>query len=291
MKHTISRWTAGSLVVLFSVISSVCVAQTPPLDATLREQVDMVPTGSGWLSVDLETTIFKPPGKGPFPLLIMNHGKAPGNSHLQARARYGVISAEFVKRGYAVLIPMRQGFAGSGGVYIAGGCNIAGNGRAQADAVQVALEYALQQPWADRRRIVIAGQSHGGLATMAFGTRHFPGVKGLINFAGGLRLEGCSWESSLVDAFGEYGAETNVPSIWFYGGNDSYFNSDQAAKMYAAYTAAGGAATLIAYGPFKNDSHGMSGSRDGVAIWWPATEKFLQSIGMPTEILAAPAQP
>ena len=144
--------------------------------------------------------------------------------------------------------------------------------------------YALQQPWADKNQILIAGQSHGGLTTMAFGAINFPGVKGLINFSGGLRLDNCQWQSPLVDAFANFGAKTKVPSIWFYGANDSFFNPEVAARMHAAYNSAGGHAKLVAYGPFGKDSHGMSSSPDGVQIWWPETEQFLQSIGMPTEV-------
>ncbi len=282
MKNKLISFVTGSLLI---VLSSVCLAQAPKLDAALNEQIVMVPVGSGLFSGKLETTIFKPAGDGPFPLLIMNHGKAPGNAHSQSRARYLVISREFFKRGYAVIIPMRKGFSQSSGTYDPAGCDLAANGRTQANDVQSTLEYVLKQPWADKNRILIAGQSHGGLTTMAFGTRNFPGLKGLINFAGGLRLDKCQWQSSLVDAFADYGAHTKVPSIWFYGANDSRFNPELASKMYAAYTAAGGHATLIAYGPFKNDSHGMSSSKDGVQIWWPETEKFLQAIDMPTKII------
>ena len=285
MQHKIKSIAIGFILAL---LSSACMAQEPTLNAALGEQIVMIPVGSGIFGVKLETTIFKPPGEGPFPLLMMNHGKASGNPHFQPRARYTVISREFVKRGYAVVIPMRKGFSQSTGLYVAGGCNIAGNGRAQADDLESALEYALAQPWADKSRVVIAGQSHGGLTAMAFGARNFPGVKGLINFAGGLRIEDCTWRSALVDAFADYGTKTKVPSVWFYGANDSYFNPEVAAKMLAAYNAAGGQATLIAYGPFKNDSHGMSSSQDGVDIWWPETEKFLKSVGMPTDIMASP---
>ena len=57
--------------------------------------------------------------------------------------------------------------------------------------------------------------------------------------------------------------------------------------MYNAYVTSGGKATLIAYGAFKTDAHALIGSRDGVKVWWPETEKFLQKIGLPTkEILA-----
>jgi hypothetical protein len=124
---------------------------------------------------------------------------------------------------------------------------------------------------------------------MAFGTRNFPGVRGLINFAGGLKMHGgsCQWQASLVKAFADYGSKTALPSIWFYGENDQHFSPELAAKMHDAYVQAGGHAKLIAYGAFKKDAHGMSGSRDGVRVWWPETEKFLKEIGLPTDVVVA----
>jgi dienelactone hydrolase len=281
-------------IIGFSLLTGLCfaqnlTAQNLTLDARLDEQVVMVPASLSGSSVELETTVFKPPGQGPFPLVVMNHGKEPGNPHLQKRDRFLVISREFVKRGYAVVIPMRKGFAKSTGNYVEDGCNMEGNGRLQADDLQAALEYFLKQSWVDKDRILIAGQSYGGLATMAFGTRNFPGVKGLINFAGGLRADGgsCQWQSALVDAFADYGAKSTVPSLWFYGANDSYFGPDIAVRMLNAYVASGGNARLVAYGAFKRDAHAMAGSRDGVKIWWPETEKFLQQIGLPTQEVIA----
>ncbi len=254
-------------------------------ETTLDEQVVMVPAGTDAASGKLETTIFTPPGNGPFPLLILNHGKALGDPHSQPRDRFLVISREFVKRGYAVVIPMRKGFAGSSGNYVESKCNMTSNGQTQADDLISTLAYLRTQKWADLDRIIVGGQSYGGLTAMAFGTRHFPGVKGLINFSGGLRMHGgsCAWQDSLVKAFANYGAQTKVPSLWFYGANDSYFNPQLAAQMYRAYVAAGGSAKLIAYGAFGSDAHGMSGSSEGVKIWWPETEKFLKEIGLPTE--------
>jgi dienelactone hydrolase len=256
-------------------------AQEQNLNAKLNEQVVMVPVGSGLFGIELETTIFKPSGNGPFPIMIMNHGKASGNPHFQGRARYSVVSREFVKRGYAVVIPMRRGFSKSTGLYIDGGCNIAGNARVQADDLQSVLEFVIKQSWADKNRILIVGQSHGGLTTMAFGARNYPGVKGLINFAGGLRKDQCQWQLSLVDAFGDFGGKTLLPSLWFYGENDSYFNPELVSKMHTTYTKSGAKAKLVAYGPFKNDAHGMVGDKEGVEIWWPETEKFLKVVGLP----------
>jgi dienelactone hydrolase len=288
-KSWTARIAAGIAAVGFALAGVTAFADAPMLNAALNEQVVMVPAISGSESVQLETTIFKPPGAGPFPLLIMNHGKALGNPHSQIRDRFVVISREFVKRGYAVVIPMRKGFADSTGNYVEAACDMTTNGQMQADDLQAALNYLVAQSWVDKSRIVVAGQSYGGLATMAFGTRGFPGVKGLINFAGGLRIDGgdCQWQSSLVNAFAAFGKHTMVPSLWFYGANDSYFNPELATKMHQAYVDAGGNAELVAYGTFKKDSHGMSGSWDGVKIWWPETEKFLRQIGMPTDAVVA----
>jgi dienelactone hydrolase len=284
IRHIAAAFAAGLIS-----LAGAGVAAAENLDASLNEQVVMVPAMSGNTPIELETTIFKPPGDGPFPLVIMNHGKALGDPHAQSRDRFIVISREFVKRGYAVVIPMRKGFAKSTGTYVERICDMAGNGQLQADDLENALKYILTQSWADKTRILVAGQSYGGLATMAFGTRNFPGVRGLINFAGGLRLYGgtCPWQTSLINAFAEYGAKTSVPSLWFYGENDGHFAPALAQQMHRAYVQSGHYAKLVAYGPFKNDAHGMSASWDGVRIWWPETENFLKSIGMPTEPVLA----
>ena len=292
------------------------------LDATLNEEVVMVPAQAPHLpwwtgksgkssgadavtaagdapaaparrnvSGELETTVFKPPGEGPFPLLVLNHGKSLGSPRAQERARFLTISREFVKRGYAVVIPMRTGFSRSSGEYVEEYCDMTTNGQIQADDLEDVLAYVTRQPWADAQRILIGGQSYGGLTAMAFATHGFPGVKGVLNFAGGLRTNGCQWQDSLVQAFGTYGAQSRLPTLWFYGENDSHFGPELATRMHQAYTAAGGNATLVKFGPFKNDAHGMSGSRDGIRIWLPETEKFLRRIGMPADEIFNLAEP
>lgn len=266
-------------------------AEAATLEPSLNEQIIMVPVQSGYENVQLETTVFMPSGPGPFPLVVMNHGKALGNPQSQSRDRFVVMSREFVKRGYAVVIPMRKGFSRSGGTYYERGCDMINHGQSQADDLQGTLEYLQSQNWVDKNRIIVAGQSYGGLATMALGTRNVQGVRGLINFAGGLKIHGggCRWDASLVNAFAEFGGKTTLPSIWFYGENDQHFGPDLAVQMRDAYVAAGGRARLVAYGPFKSDAHGMVGSRDGVPVWWPETERFLKELGMPTdEVIALP---
>ena len=268
---------------------AVAQAQGTALDARLNEQVIMVPTQNG---TALETTVFRPPGPGPFPLLVMNHGKQPGDPRLQPRDRFYYMSREFVRRGYAVMVPMRTGFSRSTGDYMDYGCNMTGNGYLQAMDLRAAIAHARSQSWIDGNRIVVAGQSYGGLATLAAGAGPLPGVRGLINFAGGLRADGgaCPWKAALADAFAAYGSRSALPSLWFYGANDSYFNHELANRLHQAYVGAGGRAQLVAYGAFKNDAHSMVGSRDGFAVWWPQARNFLQQLGMPTDEVVAVAE-
>lgn len=274
------------LWVLFAAISfGTADAADVRLNKSLNEEIIMVKNGSGLFGTELETTLFRPKGEGPFPLVVINHGKESGNPRFQARARYIVAAREFVRRGYVVMIPMRGGFSRSSGNYIQGGCNPAGNGVEQAKDVRAVLDYARTLPLVDRERVIVMGQSHGGLTTMAFGTESYPGVLGLVNFAGGLRLSGCAgWEGSLVRAFGSFGEKVPYPTLWFYGDNDSYWPKETVAEMFSAYTGAGGKARLVSFGTFKGDAHGMFGDRDGLSIWWPEVEKFLIELGLPTKV-------
>jgi dienelactone hydrolase len=268
------------------------VEQELPTDFRLNEQVLMIPAGPA-RSASLQTTVFRPNGPGPFPLLVINHGKEAGAPQSQARDRFIFMATAFVKRGYAVMVPMRQGFASSTGTYSYHGCDMTANGYAQAADVLDVIAFARELDWIDDEHIVIAGQSYGGMATVALGTRHVPGLRALINFAGGLRDDSpqCDWRSALVRAFGEYGQHNKVPSLWLYGLNDSLFGPDLVLRMHDAFVRAGGKARLYAFGEFKRDAHGLLASRDGERVWGPETRRFLQEAGMPTEEIYQVARP
>lgn len=263
-----------------------------PLDARLNEQVIMVPAGAR-LDVKLETTLFKPDGPGPFPLLIINHGKSPGDPKAQSRDRFVYMATQFVRRGYAVMVPMRTGFAHSTGTYSDFGCNMRANGYQQASDIADVVSYARAQNFIDGEHIVIAGQSYGGLASLAVSTQNLPGVRGIMNFAGGLKVHGgsCDWQGALVGAFAEFGRKNRIETLWMYGANDSYFSPALVNRMYSAFSGNGGKAHLVSYGAFKHDAHTMLGSRDGQSVWLPEVERFLAQVGMPTQEVYAVAEP
>jgi dienelactone hydrolase len=249
--------------------------------------VQMVPAG-GFTEPALEVTVYRPPGAGPFPVLVVNHGRAAGNAKLQPRYRPSLAAREFVQRGWAVVVPMRQGFSQSGGSEISAGCNVHSNGLQQARSVRRTLDWLDSQPWADVSRNVVLGQSHGGLTTLAYGTAPHPGTRLLVNFAGGLRQETCTaWQQNLIRAIGDYGADTRLPSLWFYGDNDSYFPPFVWRGAHARYTQAGGRADLVAFGDFGSDAHGLFGSRAGLAVWLPRVLAALEAAGLPAQVVHA----
>jgi dienelactone hydrolase len=262
-------------------------ATAQELDSRLGEAVLTVPSG-GFTEPELEVTVYRPPGEGPFPVAVINHGRAAGSAKLQPRYRPALAAREFVQRGWAVVVPMRQGFSQSGGSEISAGCNVHSNGLQQARSVRRTLDWLATQPWADVQRNVVLGQSHGGLTTLAYGTAPHPGTRLLVNFAGGLRQESCAgWQQNLARAIGDYGADTRLPSLWFYGDNDSYFPPFVWRGAHERYTQAGGRADLVAFGTFGSDAHSLFGSRAGLPIWMPKVLAALDAAGLPTQLVHA----
>ncbi|KND59819.1 Dienelactone hydrolase [Candidatus Burkholderia verschuerenii] len=285
------RPSEGLKAPAFGQIGNVLDQSLPIVANGLNESVIEVPEGD----IALETTVFKPDGAGPFPMIVFNHGKLPGNAHSQPRNRPVALACEFVRHGYVVVVPNRRGFAGSGGQYAGHGCDVEANGFAQAQDVAATVSYMSEQSYVDKTHIVVAGTSHGGLTTIAYGARDAvsaPGVRGLINFSGGLRQDECDgWQKNLVSAYGDYGQNTRLPSLWLYGDNDSVWQGDLASRMYTAFTSHGARASMVDFGDYKNDAHRLVGDRDGVQVWWPHVKAFLAQIGMPTAVQYQVSEP
>lgn len=259
---------------------------SPRLDASLNEQIVMLPVRIDDKTVELETTLYKPPGDGPFPMLMLNHGKNPGNARDQPRSRHLLIANVFVRRGYVVAIPMREGFSGSGGSYPRDECDVRRHAFDEAKDSAAALNELVKLPYVDRSRILIAGQSDGGLVTMALATRQIPGVRGVINFSGGLRMKTCNgWQKNLVNAYASIGKQARYPSLWFYGDNDELWPRPLPQQIFSAYsTSTSGAAKnaqMVDIGSFGKNSHYFADNKAGVRLWYPQVKDFVHSVGLP----------
>jgi dienelactone hydrolase len=259
--------------------------QAEELDTQLNERVLMLP-GSPERAVALQVTVFSPPGAGPFPLAVINHGKNRGEPRDEPRWRAPYVARYFLSRGYAVAIPMARGFAGSGGVFDGMGCDAENDGLAKAQDVRGVILALQRESFVDPSRVVVMGQSYGGWTTLALGALEVPGVKALANFAGGRRTQRCpDYKSDLSIAAGHYAQHTKAPSIWFYGDNDQTFAADVWHAMFDAYQAHGGRGELVAYGNFVHDAHYFLALPEGASIWGPRMDAFLAAQGLPTKLI------
>jgi dienelactone hydrolase len=252
-----------------------------------HEQVLELP-GNPKRPVELQVTLLTPDGPGPFPLAILNHGVGAHGERPSEETRYRISFSAFyfLARGYAVAMPMLRGFAGSGGSPNFYGCDYERVGVENAKDIRAVIDDTARRPDIDATRIIVSGQSFGGWNSLALGSLGVPNVKGLVVFAGGVRTSDCdNVDNSLIVAAGLFGARTAIPSIWFYGDNDSLFPPSTWRGMHRRYTAAGGHAELVGFGDFRDDAHYMLNYRHGLEIWVPKVDAFLEKIGLPNKVV------
>ncbi len=256
----------------------------PP--APMHEQVLMLP-GDPARPVLLEVTVFQPDGPGPFPLAVVNHGASgQTSSRDMPRQRASFAADYFLSRGYAVALPMLRGYAGSGSIPVHYECDVLRAALDNARDIAAIIKQLTMRPNIDATRIIVAGQSYGGFNTLALGTLGLPGVKGLISFAGGLRVSDCKGQDeNLISSATYLGGHEPVPSIWFYGDNDKIFPPTTWRAMYSRFWSAGGRADLVAFGNFMDDAHQMLGHLEGLPIWTPKVDSFLSRVGMPSSLI------
>ncbi|MBG06234.1 MAG: dienelactone hydrolase [Rhodospirillaceae bacterium] len=262
----------------------------PPIDAVKKEMVTLSVVIDGD-DYDLEAQILTPPGEGPRPLAIVTHGsprRASSRSKMTTH-QYFHRAMEFARRGYVTAIVMRRGYGRSEGRWYEeyGECDFPYYDKAAfttASDIIAAIAELKKRPGIDANRILVVGQSAGGIGAVAVAAKNPPGVVAAINFAGGRgsRSHGevCS-EGELVDAFETFGETARMPTLWVYAENDGFFNPRLARRFYEAFTEAGGKADLIQTGPFGRDGHGLF-SYNGISRWRPMVDDFLRKIGLPT---------
>lgn len=282
-------------------------------EAPLHPETVNIPLhGGGAFGTDIYmvTLVYKPEGTGPFPLLVFSHGRA-GDLATRRRLRDPVSSGQvryWLRHGVAVIAPIRPGYGATGGPdHENGGASFSPDGRcvsnpdyhsvatAAAATVAATLDWLGHQAWADTRRVVLEGQSVGGLTAVAAGAAQSPGVLGFINFAGGAggdpeRAPGHSCAPrQLTAVYGELGRRVTVPNVWIYAQNDQYWGPDAPKAWFAAF-AAGGSATRFISAPPVDDGNGHGLSRHATALWAPYLDEFLAQSGL-LAVIEQPAAP
>lgn len=294
---------AKDLVRLLAACAMALAAAWAPAQTSLNDPARYRPQdtsftmkGGGVFGGDLKLvgTFYRPPqGDGPFPLVVLSHGS---DADAAARRRYSPrgywnTARYFLNRGFAVLYFLRPSYGDSEGPYLEANspqCDQAEYGpgfKAMADTVAAALEFAATLPQVDRNRVVLAGHSAGGAATLAAAARQPAGVVGYVNFAGGkgggehTPYAPCRADR-IEQLFADYARTTRVPGLWIYAPNDLYFGGEVAPRWHRAYQAAGGKAQLVVTAPAPQDTAGHHIAQQHLGLWTGAADAWLREQGL-----------
>lgn len=274
---------------------SAIAAESDPLATDLHETVVSVPmTENGFFGTsqrELVATTYMPDGAGPFPLIVLSHGNPP-NAHDRVkvgRYRKLVQIREFVRMGFAVIVPIRRGYGATGGTFAedAGSCkrpDFVAAGNAAAQDLLATIAFADTLPQIDKNHVILVGQSAGGFASLATASYSPPGVIAVVNFSGGRGGrpatnpgDPCA-PDRMAEAIGHYASTTHVPVYWHYVQNDNFFAPDVVRTWFGAFQTAGGQGQLVIEQPFGRDGHGMFAVDRAIPIWEPGFQSFVSSV-------------
>jgi dienelactone hydrolase len=280
-----SVWAAS--VALAGPIASI----PGPVDAqgsVGRRQLWRVPSNDP--DVLMFTTVFRPAGNGPFPLVVMNHGTTqnPLQRHYFPLLEFEAAALWFVGQGFVVAAPQRPGHGETGGVYLEdqGKCSadeFLAAGKAGAANIQKTIDYFRTQSFVRPDQVIVVGQSAGAWDTLAFVAGDPSGIRAAIEFEGGRgghyegRPNNNCRPDQLIEAAGILGRTSRIPTLWLYTENDTFFGPKLSGEMFKAWKAAGGNGEYHLFPPFKEEGHLLVDYPQGVAIWSPVVKQFLAS--------------
>ncbi|MBV8032014.1 MAG: prolyl oligopeptidase family serine peptidase [Betaproteobacteria bacterium] len=255
---------------------------------------------------EVAATILRPAGPGPYGAIILNHGVAGSERERLTESPandFAVAAPILARRGFVVVMPMRRGFGDTGGEFAedAGSCRKPDYFRgenAAADDVMAAYNYARRLPYVDGSRMILAGQSAGGVVSMfAAATRHPEGLVAVLGFAAGrggnpdLRPGVPCAVEAMARMFDAMGRDIQVPVLMHYAENDKYFNPATSKLWYDRLTAAGAKQVQYVVQPaFGRDGHYLFGELLGVRYWLPTVEKFLAANHVRFDPIQAPGE-
>ena len=206
----------------------------------------------------LPMTVYRPPGDGPFPLVVFNHGRAvQARRASQGRYRPESVARYLVAKGFVVLVPNRIGYWETYGSFDPenSGCrSIEPMSVAASEQVLAAVEFAKTLPYVDTSRWVVAGQSVGGLTSVATVGRSPAGLVGGINFSGGTGGNPdnnpgrpCN-PGATTQYWGQIAKDAKVPMLWLYWENDKYWGPDNPKTWHKAWVDGGGPVARVYVG-------------------------------------------
>lgn len=242
--------------------------------------------------VSLEMVIFKPQGNGPFPALMFNHGSTgTGENPALFTSTYSSASLArfFTDKGWLVAFPQRRGRGKSDGLYDEGfeenrsrysctpALSLPGLDRALTD-IDAAADYLASRPDVDSKRMLIGGQSRGGIASVAYVGSKPARFVGVINFVGGWVGDRCVNAESINTNGFQRGASFAPPTLWLYAENDPFYRVSHSKNNFDAFVKAGGKGAFRVHEAARGISgHSLISLPD---LWQSDVAAYLDQLGL-----------
>ena len=246
---------------------------------------DYVPSevnfGSGELV--LKGFLFTPPGPGPFPCVINNHGSnLRSNSSIISRPGLAALHLDW---GYAFFFPHRRGYGHSPGLSIAEAIPATLGSDAYDQQIVNRLDYELEDVLAavsamrarseiDSVRIAVSGSSRGGILSLLAAAED-NNLRTAINFCGGAR----QWadHARLRKKVLEAASDVSQPVFLAQAAND--FNPAATLELAEELTRQGKDHKCRVYPPWGfNTAEAHMFEINGSAIWGPDVRQFLDVV-------------
>ena len=260
------------------------------------QETRLVPVTVDGESVRLEMRIYAPATGERVPTLVFNHGSTGTGMDVSRFTRpidFPALARFFVDRGWAVVMPARRGRGGSEGLYDEGFAtyraagytcdpsrSIPGADRALRD-IEAAMDAILAMPFVDKERVVIGGQSRGGILSVAYAGRRPEQVKGVINFVGGWSGTRCPTAPVVNQALFARGAAYAAETLWLYGEGDPFYSLSHSRDNIAAFQMAGGRGTFIEFFDVPPNPLGGHQLVAFPEIWGPVLDAYLKRRSLP----------
>ena len=243
--------------------------------------------------VRLELLVRKPHGPGPFPTVVINHGSTGrgDNPELFKSSWTSETAANFfVERGWMVIFPQRRGRGKSEGRYDEGfvpdhsryACgpanSLPGVDRAIQD-LDAVMAHIRARPDVVQTQILLAGQSRGGILSIAYAGERPDAFIGVINFVGGWMGDGCTNAVLINTSTFRRGASFPKPTLWLYGEADPFYALSHSKGNFQAFVTAGGKGRFESYWvPGQSSGHAVIGYP---RLWSEDVSKYLESVTSP----------
>jgi len=210
----------------------------------------------------------------------------------------------FVARGFTLVVPLRRGFGGSGGTYIAE-CSLWSDpdctrdryielaGPALEDAIAdtaCVLDHVVAgDPRTRDAKVLLVGQSRGGFLAFAVAAAHPDRIHGVVSFAGGWLRVGASLTSEInarsrafmADHLRDFAHRYWRDTLWIYGAGDSFYADDTTRAWFDAYSESGGRGRYLLIGEHPQpDGHRVVSLS---SLWAPAVDEYLAGGGFAVE--------